>query len=705
MKRRTTPKADSIAIDQIPDELKERAQWVYWQYHDRDGKTAKVPINPETGERASTTDSDTWVSFSMAQFHYGRLKNKINGMGFVFTEADPFVGVDIDECIDNAGEFNETAEQIVSKLNSYTELSPSAQGLHVILKGDLPDNANRRDNVEMYDKGRFFTVTGHHVDETPITIEQRQSILESIHKRYISESSTSAIITGGGDAPSSVDLITDGSLIEKAKKAKGGEKFTRLWDGNKQDYDSHSEADEALCCFLAFWTAGDRQRIDKLYRQSGLMREKWDEQRGDRTYGELTVETALSMVNNYYDPDFGVKSADEQPVEDTTIADVEQVVCNEFGDRTWDVTEAALSAHATLLLQDQTAGIGLVITGPSGSGKTTILKFFEGLDEMVYRSDDVTPASFVSHDSSKSEDQLKKVDLLPRVSQKTLLSRDMATWFAGDQEAVYKRMSIMAPLMDGDGYTRDSGSHGQRGYTGKEYRFNFLGASTPLPPRAWRAMGTVGNRLVFHEKRSPSDTASVIDDVLDGSDYSERVNRCSEVVQAFLQQLWQEVDGIGSVQFNHAPDPSVRPILEHLTQMIVSARAPIQKELPQREGAHRIAHTLWSIARGHALLNGRRRVTVEDMHVCGRIALSTMPTERRPLIRALVDPDNQGRLTAIEVDDVTGVSRPTSHNRMELLETLEIATVAEIEGDGRATKVIELEDQFRWPTELEFPSF
>jgi hypothetical protein len=131
---------------------------------------------------------------------------------------------------------------------------------------------------------------------------------------------------------------------------------------------------------------------------------------------------------------------DSVSINRTNFEYLRQLILNNFDAETWDATEAMLSAHATLLLQGQSGGIGLVITGPSGSGKTTVLKFLEGLEEMVYRSDDVTPASFVSHDSSKTEEQLKKVDLLPKIKHKTLLSRDMATWFAGDQEAVYKRM-------------------------------------------------------------------------------------------------------------------------------------------------------------------------------------------------------------------------------------------------------------------------
>jgi hypothetical protein len=127
--------------------------------------------------------------------------------------------------------------------------------------------------------------------------------------------------------------------------------------------------------------------------------------------------------------------------------------------------------------------------------------------------------------------------------------------------------------------------------------------------------------------------------------------------------------------------------------------------VPHQEGGHRIADTLLNIAKGRAVLNGRRQVTVEHLEMSGRIALSTIPEKRRPLIRALLDPDQEGVLTASDVEITLGVSRPTAHNRMDLIETLELATVTESEEDGRHPKKIELKDDLRWPEELEFPVF
>jgi hypothetical protein len=701
MKENEKPEALAIDFENIPDELLDEKQWVCWKYQERDGKDAKIPVDPNSGKPADPSDPETWASFGSALMYYG--SEKTTGIGFVFSESDHYVGIDIDDCIDADGTISDMGSEIVSTLASYTEQSPSGTGLHIIAKGNLPDGSNRRGSVEMYDERRFFTVTGQSVSGTPASIEHREDELNQVHEGYVQSSVDTEIITGGGDSPDPVSF-SDEKLIEKAKAAKKGEKFARLWDGKTTDYKSHSEADAALCSHLAFWTNGDRSRIDSLFRRSGLMRPKWNEQRGDQTYGQKTIDEVLNMIDNYYDPDFGTEATDEQADCRTTIEDVKEVVLSEFNQETWQVTESVLSAHITHLLKSQSGGTGLVITGPSGSGKTTILKFFDRMDDMFYRSDDVTPASFVSHDSSKSKEQLEKIDLLPRIKQKTLISRDMAPWFAGEQEAVYKRMSIMAPLMDGDGYIRDSGSHGRRGYEGDEYRFNFIGATTPLPPRAWKAMGTVGNRLVFHEMRGKQDPSSVVDDVIQGSNYNKRVERCREIIQDFLGQVWDDADGIGTIEFSEDVSPEVHSTLEYLSELVRYARAPINDGAPSRENLHRIVHTLYSIAKGRALLNGRRKLTLDDMSVCSRIALSTIPNKRRKIIRTLLDPHNEGFLTANDVENAAGVSRPTAHNRMELLDTLGIATLSELEEDNRNSKLIEIVGSFEWPSEVEFPT-
>ena len=106
--------------------------------------------------------------------------------------------------------------------------------------------------------------------------------------------------------PAHTVRLSDDELAEKAHNATNGEKFERLWTGNTSEYDSRSKADLALCCQLAFWTAGDPDWIDRLFRESELMREEWDEEvqadgeADGQTYGEQTIANALGQTSNYY---------------------------------------------------------------------------------------------------------------------------------------------------------------------------------------------------------------------------------------------------------------------------------------------------------------------------------------------------------------------------------------------------------------------
>jgi primase-polymerase (primpol)-like protein len=294
----------------LPVALRHHTQWVCWAAQRRDGKRTKVPLNPNTRGFASTADPDTWGTFDTALT--AATHPNVDGIGFVFTDADPYVGIDLDDCRDpDTGRLSGVAVEIVMHLQSYTEISPSGTGLHVIARGALPDGARRRGSVEMYDTKRFFTMTGDRLVATPTTVCTRPRALRSVHRTYVADDehadneATSPPPTDGGPTPTATSsLPTDEALLERAQAAENGEKFSRLWAGDTGGYDSHSEADMALCCLLAFWTAGDASRLDRLFRQSGLMRSKWDEVHyaDGSTYGEKTVARACRRVTDHYEP-------------------------------------------------------------------------------------------------------------------------------------------------------------------------------------------------------------------------------------------------------------------------------------------------------------------------------------------------------------------------------------------------------------------
>lgn len=144
--------------------------------------------------------------------------------------------------------------------------------------------------MEIYDSGRYFTMTGNHMGCTSLKIADRQSELNELtREQFPSLLQLSAI------GSSHLADVSDEQLIERAKNARNGERFTRLWQGDTSDYGGdHSRADAALCCILVFWSGGDSDRIDRLFRRSGLMRDKWDRRTGDTTYAVKTIRAALS---------------------------------------------------------------------------------------------------------------------------------------------------------------------------------------------------------------------------------------------------------------------------------------------------------------------------------------------------------------------------------------------------------------------------
>jgi putative DNA primase/helicase len=161
MIKETTTLNQPIA-ENIPDQLTERPQWVCWRLELRDGKPTKVPYTPGTERRASSTELMTWSTFEQALAAYEVGEPPYDGIGFVFCSADPFVGIDLDDCRDpDSGEVAPWAQKLIDRVQEgYVEISPSGEGVHIIVEGSIRDGGMRKGKVEMYGRGRFFTITG-----------------------------------------------------------------------------------------------------------------------------------------------------------------------------------------------------------------------------------------------------------------------------------------------------------------------------------------------------------------------------------------------------------------------------------------------------------------------------------------------------------------------------------------------------------------
>ena len=265
----------TIMSNKIPAALRERPQWVVWRLVTRDGKKTKLPFDPVSGKPASPTDPQTWQAFDDALRACER--DGYSGLGFVFSEEDSYCGIDLDHVRDlETGQFEPWARELIKRLDSYTELSPSGTGAHVIVRAKVPGSRRRNDYVEIYDGGRFFCMTGERLKGVPGTVEDRQAILSEIHGEFFGkDESNSPVALASAPVPVA---LSDNELLEKADSAKNGAHFSALWRGDWQSegYPSQSEADAALLGMLRFWTGGDKTRSFALFSQSGLNREKWE---------------------------------------------------------------------------------------------------------------------------------------------------------------------------------------------------------------------------------------------------------------------------------------------------------------------------------------------------------------------------------------------------------------------------------------------
>ncbi len=287
-----------VQIKSIPQTLKDLGEFCCWQYQVKNGRKTKVPYNPATGYGAKTNDPSTFVPFNTAISASG-----YDGIGI--RVSGKFVGIDLDHCIED-NKLLPWAKEITDRFSeTYTEISPSGAGVRIFCL--LPDNLNyntetyyiKKGNIEVYIPGytnRFLTVAGNGIGAKEITetAESLMWLLETYMRRPISPTPASIAY--------SESYLDDDSVIAKAASAANGNKFTKLWNGDISDYGSRSEADAALVSILAFWCSGDTGQIDRLFRNSALMREKWDANRGADTYGNITVSKVLSTMTEFYKP-------------------------------------------------------------------------------------------------------------------------------------------------------------------------------------------------------------------------------------------------------------------------------------------------------------------------------------------------------------------------------------------------------------------
>lgn len=330
--------------ENLPADLRENGKFCLWRYEERDGRQAKVPHNPRTGERAKANDPSTFSDFATAGRVLARRPERFRGLGIgLFGE---LAGVDIDHCLDADGELSPLARDVVELLDSFAERSPSGTGLHILCRApgfafDPAHYYTKRSEIglEFYVAGqtsRYLTVTGDVVHDAPIRMcpEALQELLDRYMRRgekaegsgkilvnykELARAAGADVRTGNTESDVPVDntagaaqereeaaLLDDAEVLDRMLRSAKGADIAELWAGEWEElgFSSQSEADMALCNHLAFFTKHDTEQMDRLFRQSGLMRDKWDRPQSGSTYGGQTIQRAIRDCKTTWNPQF-----------------------------------------------------------------------------------------------------------------------------------------------------------------------------------------------------------------------------------------------------------------------------------------------------------------------------------------------------------------------------------------------------------------
>jgi len=368
----------------------------------------------------------------------------------------------------------------------------------------------------------------------------------------------------------------------------------------------------------------------------------------------------------------------------------------------WFETVACLSASATLSLKNLNGCPSLNLVGRPSGEKTTVLSFFYGQNE-TYNSDDFSPRAFVSHSANKTKEALESVDLLPRIKNKILITPELAPLFEAPKDKLIDSFATLTRVLDGEGLNSDKGTHGHRGYSG-DYKFVWLGATTPLRASVWNVMGKIGNRLFFLNVREKNRTNKDYLEMFSGKAYEEKVKLCRSVIRKFLDNHFLN-NPVRSIEWDAEQDIFVLQEIIKYASLLSRLRGTLmlwkeegvegyQYNFPIIEEPPRAINSLYNLAKGHALINGRKFLRSEDLEIVRAVAFSSMPYDRSQFLKILAK--HEGRLTTSNIQEELSCSDETARKTMQTLKVLGVVSLKTLSDSfsGRPMQYIEINPEF-----------
>jgi hypothetical protein len=402
----------------------------------------------------------------------------------------------------------------------------------------------------------------------------------------------------------------------------------------------------------------------------------------------------------------------------------------------WAFMEFCLAVKSILNIQDFTLPfMGVLIAAPS-SMKTMIIQLFRKYPHTFY-TDSFTPSSLISHISTKTEEQLQKVDMIPKMKDKVVLTPELAPIFTSKEDDLQKVMGITTRLLDGHGLENDSGSHGHRKYGNT--MFVWLGATVEIPPRVWKILGSLGHKIYFLRPDIPKKTIGDLIKIAKSNNFTENNKEIEEDLLDYLKTFdaCPEIDKkirldnqIVKVRWNEDVEDEQALSIEYIAQLanlLAHLRGTVyvsqtkaknyknQSENPQHqiegqdydtdfpiiEDPSRAVVLLRNLAIGHAMSQGRDYLNLIDIPIVIKVALSTAPVRRVRVLDLLLKSDN-GEVTTSQIINRLSVSQPIASRTMRELAALGIAYISTVSTYENSELKIKLKPEFEWFKSQEF---
>jgi phage/plasmid primase, P4 family, C-terminal domain len=310
----------------IPSEMKKYPNFVLWKLEsgEIDSKTGKpkkikmlyqASVNEYGWEKAKPNTPETWDTFDVINRTFNALQNEFEGIGFVFSKNTGLVGIDFDHIRDPVtGIIDPEALEEIKSFNSYTEISQSGTGIHVVVKGTMPEGGRKQGDREMYSDKHFFALTGYLLSGCPNTVNEAQEAIDVCYDKWFPKKEKSTVKVGRSP------VMSDDEVIAHCKEADNKNKFIKIFEeGNIEDYldgkgrPDPNRADLALCSLIAFYTQ-DKDQIFRLIKNAKLYRDKWERE----DYRDNTINLVIDSLTAVY---MGAKKSLDEIFKDLKISD------------------------------------------------------------------------------------------------------------------------------------------------------------------------------------------------------------------------------------------------------------------------------------------------------------------------------------------------------------------------------------------------